>query len=177
MQPQSHGNTVWRMVKYLEIAECLGLSSLTRQTLSGSFSLQPSVSVCVNVRALVCSINAEETGTLLTKGHMCTLKHTTTLTCLSLSLTRHSLFPNSPLIPLLLGNYHLGYALRMRLYPCQPSHLVTMETQQRAMELSGYRGTSDCWALVASERGDMYTCEPVMHVCLSFTFTVVTNTL
>lgn len=30
--------------------------------------------------------------------------------------------PNSPLVPLLLGNYHLGYALHMRLYPCQPYH-------------------------------------------------------
>lgn len=28
--------------------------------------------------------------------------------------------PNSP--SLLLGNYHLGYTLYMRLYPCQPSH-------------------------------------------------------
>lgn len=28
----------------------------------------------------------------------------------------------SPILLLLLGNYHLGYTLYMRLYPCKPSH-------------------------------------------------------
>lgn len=54
-----------------------------------------------------------------THVHIHTYRHTPAYRCHWPAVASH---PISPLIPLLLGNYHLGYALHMRLYPCQPSH-------------------------------------------------------
>lgn len=51
--------------------------------------------------------------------HIHTYFHTPAYRCHWPAVASH---PNSPLIPLLLSNYHLGYALHMRLYQCQPSH-------------------------------------------------------
>lgn len=67
-------------------------------------------------------------------------------------------YPNSPLIPLLLGNYHLGYALHMRLYPCQPYHFGfhgNMPLSNRAVRL-----WRDQWlvTVLSSECVDVFVC-------------------
>lgn len=72
--------------------------------------------------------------------------------------------PNSPLVPLLLGNYHLGYALHMRLYPCQPYHLGYHSNA--AQSNGAVRLRRDKWLVSVCVPANMWLCTRVIVLCV-----------
>lgn len=72
--------------------------------------------------------------------------------------------PYSPLVPLLLGNYHLGYTLHLRLYQCQPYHFGFHGNP--APSNGAVRLRRDKWCASICVCVWVYTFDCVVCVCL-----------